>query len=234
LRDDIFREVRDNDKTKWGDLLINLEWDQDKIKNLLAFRLSKAINENSDILSFDQAWSKVFSTKLVGYGHQQLKKIHAFDFIDRMTQLRPRDYIEYIKACSQKALDKDTHRIMPDIVRSEEKAFSNYLRSETIDEIFPILSEIEVIFSILTEVGTTSGFTIDRFRETFESYVEKEEIKNDKNFDFVMNTLFDFSVIGNLPNPTYSVFRYKNKDAKLNKKEKIILNRGLFKSLQIV
>lgn len=235
LRDDIFRVIRDNDKTKWGDLSITLDWDRDKIRNLLAFRLSKAANIESDnTLSFNDAWRSVFSKFYVGYGNKQQRQMHSFEFIDRMTQLRPRDYIEYIKACALKASDKKLTEITPEIVRSEEKAFSNYLRSETIDEIYPILPEIEVIFSVLTEVAKTTGFSIDDFRTTFETYVLKGEIQNDKNFDFVINTLFDFSVIGNLPNPNFTVFRYKNKDAKLNKKERLILNRGLYKALQIV
>lgn len=234
LRDDIFRNIRDNDKTKWGDLAIELDWDRDKIRNLLAFRITRAIDPTaSKSLSFNQAWVKVFSKFYVEYGNKQQKQMHSYDFIDRMTQLRPRDYIEYIRACCSKANIKHTQSVSPDIVRSEEKAFSNYLRSETIDEIYPILPEIETIFNILSEVANTASFNIDDFKVEFEASVERGEL-NEKNFDYVLNVLFDFSVIGNLPKPNYPVFRYKNKEAKLNKKEKLILNRGLYKSLQVV
>ena len=95
------------------------------------------------------------------------------------------------------------------------------------------MPEIEAIFSILSEVANTASFNIDDFKVEFEASVERGELK-EKNFDYVLNVLFDFSVIGNLPKPNYPVFRYKNKEAKLNKKEKLILNRGLYKSLQVV
>ncbi len=234
LRDDIFKNIRDNDRTKWGDLSIDIDWDRDKIRKLLAFRISRVVDSSStSSLSFNDAWQKLFSKYYVEYGNQQSKQMHSYDFIDRMTQLRPRDYIEYIKACCSKASAKGLSVVSPEIVRSEEKAFSNYLRSEIIDEIFPVLPEIEIIFSILSEVASTTSFSIENFKKVFDSYVKRKEIA-ETNSDYVLQVLFDFSVIGNLPKPNYPVFRYKNKEAKLNKKERLVVNRGLYKSLQIV
>lgn len=234
LRDDIFRNIRDNDRTKWGDLSIELDWDRDKIRKLIAFRITRTIDPQATrILSFNDAWQKIFSKYYVEYGNKQQKQMHSYDFIDRMTQLRPRDYIEYIKACCSKAALKSDRIVSPEIVRSEEKAFSNYLRSEIIDEVFPILPEIETIFSLLSEIAKTTFFKIEDFKREYDTYVDRGDLK-EKNSDYVLQVLFDFSIIGNLPKINYPVFRYKNKEAKLNKKEKLILNRGLYKSLQVV
>ncbi|KAA6330575.1 hypothetical protein EZS27_020737 [termite gut metagenome] len=234
LRDDIFKNIRDNDRTKWGDLSIEIDWDRDKIRKMLAFRITRVFDPDTQkALPFNEAWLKLFSKYYVEYGNKQSKQMHSYDFIDRMTQLRPRDYIEYIRACCSRAYLKGASQVSPDIVRSEEKAFSNYLRSETIDEVFPVLPEIETIFTILSEVSTTNSFSIDSFKEAFNNYVQRKEL-NEANVDYVLQVLFDFNIIGNLPKPNFSVFRYKNKEAKLNRKEKLIVNRGLFKSLQIV
>jgi hypothetical protein len=92
LRDDIFRSIRDNDKTKWGDLSIELDWDRDKIEKLIAFRITKALDSNAtNILPFPIAWKKIFDKQNVSYGNRGQRQMHSFDFIDRMTQLRPRD-----------------------------------------------------------------------------------------------------------------------------------------------
>jgi hypothetical protein len=55
------------------------------------------------------------------------------------------------------------------------------------------------------------------------------------NVDFVMQTLFNFSVIGNQPKQRHNTFfRYKNKEARINFNENIVVHRGLFKALQIM
>ena len=42
LRDDIYELVQDSDKNKWGDFRVDLNWDSEKIKRLIAFRISRA------------------------------------------------------------------------------------------------------------------------------------------------------------------------------------------------
>ena len=78
------------------------------------------------------------------------------------------------------------------------------------------------------------NFTIEEFTETYQKYLDEGTIK-EKNIDFVLQTLFDFSVIGNRPkNRDVSFFKYENKEARFNFKENIVVHRGLFKALQIL
>jgi len=53
LRDDIYEILQDSDKTKWNDLKISLDWDYEKIKQLMAFRISRAIDSEGEILITD-------------------------------------------------------------------------------------------------------------------------------------------------------------------------------------
>ncbi len=55
LRDDIYSVIRDADKTKWQDYIVEIEWTVEKIKDLLAYRISKAVSPTSSILSFKDA-----------------------------------------------------------------------------------------------------------------------------------------------------------------------------------
>ena len=235
LRDDIYKLISDSDKTKWNDIGIELVWDVEKIKKLLSFRIMRAIDEKfqDDSILFEDAWYRIFEKKPVSYGNRQQKKINGIDFINRMTQFRPRDYIQYIQSCAKKAYDLKRNKIEPEIIRSEEKAFANYLRSETIDEIKPVLPEIEKIFTVFSEIKKQT-FKIELFKEVYMEHVQNGNIlQSDSNL--VLKTLFEFNVIGNLPrqrnNPT---FKYRNKEATFNFKEPIVINRGLYKTLQIV
>ena len=72
------------------------------------------------------------------------------------------------------------------------------------------------------------------FKDTYNEYLNKGTIK-ESNIDFVLQTLFNFSVIGNKPKKRdLSFFRYENKEARFNFNENIEVHRGLFKALQIL
>ena len=52
LRDDIYLLIKDTDKNKWGDFKIALEWDEEKLRAMLAYRISKAIDEKGGNIIF--------------------------------------------------------------------------------------------------------------------------------------------------------------------------------------
>ncbi|QXI38791.1 P-loop ATPase, Sll1717 family [Pseudomonas xantholysinigenes] len=232
LRDDIYDLLMDNDRNKWNDLKVPLAWDEAKIKELLAFRISKAHSSTDPTLPFYQAWRMLFSNLPVKYGHKQQKEMKAFDYITRSTQIRPRDYIRYLQACAEEALRDNRTKITPDIVTKIDKSFSNYLRSEIEDEISGFLPNIKSILNLFSIVRKQT-LSIAEFEAAYEE--EPGAATHERTADFVLAVLFNFSVIGNQPkqNNTH-VFRYISPEANFNRKEPIVLHRGLFKSLQII
>lgn len=233
LRDDIYSLIKDADKNKWGDFKIELEWNKDKIKKMLAFRISKVIDPSGDILPFDKAWKKIFISKPIFMGDKQQKKMHVFDYMSLSTHLRPRDYIKYIQVCSEQTFIDKYDKIHPKTVKKVDKGFSNYMKDEIIDEIHTLLPEIDTIFSIISQIRKWN-FSIEEFKTTYNKYLKDGTLK-EKNIDFVLQTLYNFSVIGNRPkNRSISFFRYENKEARFNFNENIVVHRGLFKALQIL
>lgn len=233
LRDDIYSIIRDSDKNKWIDFKIDIEWDQEKIKKMIAYRISKAIDPNGDILNFNQAWNSIFENQPIYMGDRQQKQLKIFDYISLSTHLRPRDYVKYINVCSAQALSENKSKIHPKLVKKVDKGFSNYMKEEIVDEIHSLLPEIDKIFSIISQIRKWN-FTIKEFKDTYNTYVKKGTIEQ-QNVDFVLQTLFNFSVIGNRPkNRDISFFKYENKEARFNFNENIVVHRGLFKALQIL
>lgn len=233
LRDDIYKIIRDADKTKWGDFMVEIDWNIPKIKELLAYRLSKAINENSMTLTFNDAWDCIFSSKAVRVGTSGKNVIHSFEAITRNTQLRPRDYVKFIQECAKASILNNKNMIYPETVKRVERNFSNYLKSEIIDEIYPILPDIDNIFQIITSLRKWN-FPIQEFKNEYNVYLNKGTIK-ETNFEYVLQTLFHFSVIGNQDKKRINkhYFKYQNKNATINFNERLVVHRGLFKSLQI-
>ena len=157
LRDDIYGVLMDSDKTKWDDYKIDLEWNRERIKRLLTFRLTRAADANATkILSFDAAWFGVFERKEMDLGHADHRKIPIFDYIARNTQQRPRDYIKYIQTCASETLTGQP-RISPMIVKSVSRAFSTHLRKELVDELFSVVPDITAVFGIISQITSVPG-----------------------------------------------------------------------------
>lgn len=233
LRDDIYDILQDPDKNKWSDYKIELSWDRDSIKNLLAFRISRAADPHAQPLPFAKAWASIYAGGEVEYGHKQQRSMAAFDYITRSTQVRPRDYIRYLQVCADKALEQHKRSITPQIVNSEDKSFSNYLRSELEDEIHGIIPEIKKILNIFS-ISRKQTLSVDDFSTVHSELVRTGEVP-ERNTQFILEILYHFSVIGNVPKQhNQSVFKYLNPESRLNMSEKICVHRGLFKSLQIL
>jgi hypothetical protein len=233
LRDDIYDILQDPDKTKWSDLRVDLDWDEASLKKMLAFRISRALDQNGPILGFEEAWKLIFEEDTIKVGHQKNRNMTIFNYITRSSQLRPRDYIRYLQLCSEKAVERDQAKIPSALVSEVDSAFSNHLRSELEDEIHGIIPDINHVLSLFT-VLRKQRMKIEDFKTIYETAYEEGKVKT-KDYQFILEILFHFSVIGNQPKQiTHQVFRYKNKEARLNMKESIIVHRGLFRSLQIL
>lgn len=233
LRDDIYMIIKDSDKNKWSDLKIELEWTKEKIKNLLAYRISKDISVENPPLSFKDAWYKIFDIHKVNFGNKQGKKIDSFDFIARSTHLRPRDFIQYIQCCAEETLSKNKKYIQESNIKFVDRAFSNYLKDEIVDEVFPLLPEIEQIMQIISNIRKWN-FSCKEFEQEYKKYLKANTIK-EKNIDFVLDTLYNFSVIGNQHKHKKDTFffKYQHTNMTFNKEENIVIHRGLFKAFQL-
>lgn len=234
LRDDIYSLIKDSDKNKWRDYKIDIEWTKSNLKNMLAFRINKDITEDKGRLSFSQAWDYIFSQEMIGIGTRAKKKINSFEFITNSTQLRPRDYIRFIQVCAEESVGKKANKIFSNTIKFADRAFSNYLRDEIVDEIHPVLPDIDIILQIITNIRKWN-FTVEEFKDEYQRYIDNGTVR-ETNIDFVLNTLFNFSVIGNQHKKQTDIiyFKYMQTNMNFNKKENIIIHRGLLKSLQII
>ena len=231
LRDDIYDILTDPDKTKWDDFKIDLEWNHSKIKDLIAFRISRAIDVDTPPLSFHSAWSHLFSSNTLR-AHNSSREGSAFDVMAKCTHMRPRDFIKYIQACASSY--EGNGRIPIDRIRSIESNFSSYLKRELTDEIHGIIPEISAVFDAITQVRKQT-FSYKDFQGAFEKKVEDGAITRTKDVNFVLKVLFIFNVIGNQPRQkNQTVFRYLTGDAEVNLQENFVVHRGLLKALKIL
>ena len=232
LRDDIYEVLKDSDKNKWSDFKIELFWDEEKARKLVAFRITRALDPNAQKpLPFNAAWKKLIGASFMRYGTHRKSKMDSFSYISRSTYLRPRDFVKILQECASRALGTNQKRITSSIVSDVDSAYSNYLKDELTDELFAILPNITEIFDAVTQIGKWN-FSYQDFQRSYASTVERDA--SPSKINFILQVLFIFSVVGTALRHDYAMFRYMHKDARMNYKNRIIVHRGLFKSLQIV
>lgn len=230
LRTDIFSLIKDSDKNKWNSFKVSLDWSIQSIEKMLAHRIAVASGKQE--LDFSEAWNLVFTKDYVTMGNQARNQMSIFDYITRSTQLRPRDYIQYLVECSKSAVSSNEPRVTPKIVKSVDDGFSDYLRDEMIDEVHAVIPEISEVLEILSQIRKQT-FSPKEFIDMYNSYVETQRI-DDQGAENVLRMLFEFSIIGNQPSAhNKAIFKYQTVGARFNYKEKIMIHRGLYKALQI-
>lgn len=230
LRSDIYSQLTDSDKNKWRECTIDLEWDTLRIKQMLAHRLCVAMNIDDE--DFDVVWTKVFSREKVRMGNRGTRQMPIYDYIERSTEMRPRDFIQYIKECAIISKEKQEAFISPLTAKSADENFSEYLKGETIDELFAILPEVNEILGLLSTIRKQS-FSFNVFELHYNALAEEGKIPK-RDVKRVLLKLFDAGVIGNAPTMRgQAIFSFSKKMPRFNFNEPMIIHRGLYKALQI-
>lgn len=229
LRSDIYSSLKDSDKNKWNESIIHLEWDTTKIKKMLTHRLLVALNKGNNNENFNKVWHTLFENEYVYMGNQGQKQMKIYDYIERSSEMRPRDFVKYVQICARIACEKHESKISGRTVKNADGDFSEYLMGETVDEVFSVLPEIEEIFDILSTIRKQS-FSFSEF--VIECTKRGDVIKADPKT--ILLTLFDVGVIGNQPSMRgQQIFIFRKRTARFNFTETMIIHRGLYKALQI-
>ena len=232
LRDDIFKLIHDSDKTKWADFVVDLNWDTNRIKKVIAFRISRALEPTCKrILDFEPAWQRLFGTVEVQKDAPTgARSVKTFDYIARATLLRPRDFVTYLQQCAQFAVEEKA-RLTSGTIKRADKFFSNYLRGELTDELSPLLPDIDGIFDVISQLRKPF-FSGQDFATAYSVQADRNIVQK-RDVSSLLQTLFAFSVIGTLRKAGGYVWKYENREANFNPNETIVVHRGLYKALQV-
>ena len=241
LRDDIYERIKDSDKNKWDDILIRLVWDNQKLKNMVAHRL--AISMSVEDAGFELMWRRIVDEKCLSYPYGSRKVwindrpvvkrkfIPLEDFFIRNSLMRPRDIVKFIVICCKIALSKGNEKIYRDDVKQAIVEYSHWFKREFDDEVQVVLPDMDVIWRILSDIKLQI-FNKNDFYTAYGKY--KSKLIN-QDASFVLEQLFEFSIIGNQDraNQKRFYFKYEHVDMKFNEDRPIVINPGLLKSLQI-
>lgn len=229
LRSDIFDNLEDNDLNKLDDYLIRLEWTTESqspysLYNLVNQRIVASIN----VFNPSDAWSCVVNNTDYRLP-RQVKSI--WDFMYNRTFERPRDIVKYLKFCKKL---NGNGLLSFDCVKSAEINYSNWFYNEFRDEIQSHLP----IWKNASEAFIKTGKGILEYDEIASEMLENSQIRNwleqnKKTPVDILESLFDFGLIGNLNNSKRWFFKYKDHDLPFNHKQRMIVHFGFTRKFRI-
>lgn len=230
LRSDIFDRLEDNDLNKLDDYIIRLRWTsaadhvQNSLKRIIIERIKSSGNHSHD------PWGSVVydSDPDLPHGVESL-----WQYAANRTYERPRDIIKFMKYCAKHAEQKK--RLTFKQAKAAEDEYSAWLYKELKDEIHSYLPCWKSALDCITRIGTGKFSRQDLENElNSEPAVSTWVNENGKSTNDVMETLFDFGVIGNLDENGRWLFKYKDEDLSWNPKMKVIVHFGLNKKLKLI
>lgn len=208
LRSDIFDNLEDNDLNKLDDYVLRLEWTIDdrginSLKRIVESRIrSSFYAEYPDAVINDvDLWNMVFDEHSAKNGLWKYMSIHTFD--------RPRDIIKMLKYCqdgkrnSNPCLDFNT-------VSDVEIEYSSWLYREFRDEIQSFLPCWKAVLNCITEIS----YGKEKVKVLENAFLCSDEIsawltEKKKKPSYIIEILFDYSVIGCINEKGRWIFKYK-------------------------
>ncbi|HHK8544613.1 TPA: cold-shock protein [Vibrio parahaemolyticus] len=229
LRDDIYNILQDPDKGKWRDLIIGLEWNQNLIKEMLAYRLSKAIDDGIEIYEFDKIWRATVNINPIvkSYG----KAITIYQYMTERTFERPRDYVLFLKYSAELAERYNKITISQVEVQNVRNKISLSLREELEGELCGLVPEIKEVFDVFIALGKRI-FDFSDFEKAFNEHFPSGLV-GEMSCKDLLCLLFEHSVIGNHYSPNKNDFKYKNSKVKIKYNSKLIVFLGLNNELNL-
>ncbi len=231
LRDDIFSQLRDPDRAKWIDLTIALDWNPDKIKNLLAFRISRAIAVNNEIFNFEEAWVQVFNDFKVQLSRSE-GDVSIFDAISSRSLMRPRDFVRFLSYCADDTVSINVEKVDERALRRIQSRYSLYLKTELEDEIQGLIPEIYELWDVFMLINKKI-FSGEEFQKAYTAKINEIRITR-RDPSYLIKQLFEFSVMGNLVPKHGPQFKYLNSNARCEIDGPFYLHPGLHDALNLL
>lgn len=232
LRDDIYSLLRNNDKNKWADSALNLQWTEESLNRLLAFRILRAQHSNASDISLLKAQQSVFLVDTVRLKNRRGERREVIKYMLARTMMRPRDIVSYMRECANVALQRDMYGIDANVIKAAEFGYSSRLRGEMVDEIQSIIPNIDIVFDEISNIRKQI-LHLEEFEKAIERILDKLECELPVHT--ISEIMFNFSVFGNIAaQRSNKIFKYNHPQAVLNRNEQIIIHQGLLKSLRVI
>jgi hypothetical protein len=223
LRQDIYNELQFNDKNKISTQIEYLDWNEQKLVNVIEARIAASMRCNTQ-----NAWFKAFTNKYM----RQKSSIKSY--ITKRTMLRPRDVVAFCIFCREAAIDNNHKKIQTSDVYIAEEKYSNHIFDELDDEMhkqLPTAQDSLIVLKDMQKQRFIVSDWINAVKETKPQWTRQYSVERLKD-------LFDYSVVGikklgGAIRGTRFSFKYEDRLLKPDFKRQMVVHSSLKKVLSL-
>jgi ABC-type hemin transport system ATPase subunit len=188
LRSDIYDALEYTETDKFHSDEIRIDWTSSELSEV---GLARARASLSPDLTSDQLWTEVFPPRVDG------EEIRSYLF--RRALPRPRDVIQFLNQCKDRAADRGAHRISEQDVRDATRQFSEWKLLDLGREYqvnFPFLAKLFVMFENFGYIVTRQS--LERRIRTHEASLRRQfpDYANAFVVDGVLGVLYGIGFLG--------------------------------------
>jgi hypothetical protein len=225
-RTDLFEKVSNANKNKARqDSAIELDWYSDPRAPESSLLIAAANKRASISLDRDVDVFKEFFPQSIGRDTTE-------KFLLDMTRHTPRDFLQLMKNIQKNCPDTGPN---DNQVKSGARTYSiNYFLPEIRDELdgYCLKGEIDGFVNAASKLGKREFFPDEIIMK-----LRDEKVSSDRSLE-ILQTLFACSAIGNVQHRpddrSHYTFKFRNRNSTFNSKERVLLHKGMWKSINLM
>jgi hypothetical protein len=217
LRTDLWERIGFNDKNKFTQDTVTLDWNNDDLAHVIEERIHKTAG-----LPEGQGWESIFTTEKMRQGTS------AQNYMLKRVMGRPRDIVAFAGFAHEVATAKSHDRIEKADIYDAEGRYSEHILDELRDEISEHVEDMEAVVNALK--------ALERRKVPLEAWTAAALSSGIAPADTekVRDLLFEASAIGVLRANQKTVYRYGDRSLKIEETGSVSVHPALLKELGIV
>ncbi|MGP5715841.1 P-loop ATPase, Sll1717 family [Brachybacterium tyrofermentans] len=220
LRSDLWEEIRFNDKNKFSQDMLRLDWDRESLKQVIDARIAKARP------SQELDWFSLFTDSEMQ--NRQLSQ----NYIIKRCMGRPRDIVAFAIFAREAAIRAGHEIIGNQDIYEGERQYSRHIVDEMVDELQGHLSSLDAAIRTLKSIGRRS-FALSDWMQTAGRHGMDEATAT-----VTLETLFESSILGVLrvggsTGGSKTVYRYEDRFIQATDTGQLQVHPALTKELSL-
>ncbi|MBP3044832.1 hypothetical protein KKR91_01420 [Arthrobacter jiangjiafuii] len=217
LRTDLWERLKFNDKNKFMQDTVTLDWDNEALAQVIEERIHKTAD-----LPEGQGWETIFTTERMRQGTS------AQNYMLKRVMGRPRDVVAFAVFALEVAIANGHERIEKSDIYDAEARYSEHILDELRDEISEHVEDMEAVVNAMKALERRK-VALDAWNAAALS----SGIASD-NIHRVRELLFEASAIGVLRANQKTAYRYNDRSLKIDETGDISVHPALLKELGII
>jgi hypothetical protein len=217
LRTDLWERIGFNDKNKFTQDTVTLDWNNEDLAHVIDERIHKTAGVPEGL-----GWETIFTTEKMRQGTS------AQNYLLKRVMGRPRDIVAFAVFALEVAVAKGHDRIEKADIYDAEARYSEHILDELRDEISDHVDDMESVVNALK--------ALERRKVSLEAWSSAASNSGIRQTEAqsVRDLLFEASAIGVLRANQKTVYRYGDRSLKIEETGNVSVHPALLKELGII